>query len=77
MHITSRFFLGAASIALAVPSAAWGGEVVGLVTDENDTVALRAAEVRIVELGRAAATERDGSFTFADVPAGSYTLEAR
>lgn len=60
-------------IVAATPAIA--GEVVGTVFDVSETVALQAAQVRIVELNRIAATERDGRYAFADVPAGSYTLE--
>ncbi|MED5205904.1 MAG: TonB-dependent receptor plug domain-containing protein, partial [Pseudomonadota bacterium] len=60
---------------LALPAAAQAGAVEGTVSDASDTIALRSAQVRIVELDRVVATERDGSFLLADVPAGEYTLE--
>ncbi|GAB5349708.1 TonB-dependent receptor [Alteriqipengyuania sp. 357] len=75
LRFTTRVGILALSTALAAPALA--GDVRGIVTDESDTVALRAAEVRIVELNRSASTERDGSFLIADVPAGDYTIEAR
>ncbi|WP_394270317.1 TonB-dependent receptor [Qipengyuania sp.] len=75
MQIKNRLLIGAAIVATAFPAIACAGDIVGSVSDANRTIALRAAEVRIVELGRAVATERDGSFVFADVPAGAYTLE--
>jgi TonB-dependent receptor len=53
------------------------GDVIGTVIDASDTIALQAAEVRIVELGRVETTDRDGGFYFADVPAGNYTVEVR
>ena len=65
---------GALAVALATPALA--GEVQGFVVDASETIALQAAEVRIVELGRTAQAERDGSFYFADVPAGTYTVVA-
>ena len=58
-----------------VPTAAHAGEVIGIVTDSTDTRALQAANVKIVELNRSMTTDRDGSFRFPDVPAGTYTLE--
>ncbi|MCX7072337.1 MAG: TonB-dependent receptor [Gammaproteobacteria bacterium] len=39
--------------------------------------ALQGTLVRIRELGREAAADRDGRFRFADVPAGRYTLTAQ
>lgn len=68
-------FASATAIAAALPAVAAAGEIEGTVIDASETVALRAAQVRLVELDRVASTERDGSFLFADVPAGSYTLE--
>ncbi|MEZ5708605.1 MAG: TonB-dependent receptor [Blastomonas sp.] len=75
----SRRTLAAALAAAAIfPStAAMAGEVVGTVTDLDETTALQAAELRIVELDRIATSARDGSFRFPDVPAGNYTLEVR
>ncbi|MEZ5734706.1 MAG: TonB-dependent receptor [Novosphingobium sp.] len=67
----------APALALAVCTPAIAGEVTGTVIDASETIALQSAEVRIVELGRAAVTQRDGSFFFADVPEGKYTLEFR
>ncbi|MDM7956731.1 TonB-dependent receptor [Blastomonas sp.] len=60
-----------------IPAAAFAGDVTGTVTDIGETRALQAAEVRIVELGRSITTDRDGTFRFPDVPAGTYTLEAK
>ena len=73
-----RFFASSAAIALATSMAApaFAGEVRGIVADTTDTEALQAAEVVIEELGRRTATQRDGSYYFADVPAGSYTVTA-
>ena len=75
MKIRNTLFTGAAIAALSLPAIAQAGEVAGTVSDASDTIALRSAQVRIVELDRVATTERDGSFLFADVPAGDYTLE--
>lgn len=62
---------------LLAPVTAHAGEIVGTVSDASKTRALQAAQLRIVELNRAAVTDRDGSFRFPDVPAGTYTIEAR
>ncbi|MEX6724663.1 TonB-dependent receptor [Parapedomonas caeni] len=64
-----------ASVSLA--SIAQAGDLVGTVVDASGTRALQAASVRLVELGRAATTDRDGVYIFADVPAGNYTVEVR
>ncbi|KMS52779.1 TonB-dependent receptor [Novosphingobium barchaimii LL02] len=56
---------------------AHAGEVAGHVSDSTGTRALQSAAVRIVELNRTAETDRAGSYVFGDVPAGTYTLEAR
>ncbi|RXZ65061.1 TonB-dependent receptor [Pelagerythrobacter rhizovicinus] len=58
---------------MASPASA--GDLVGGVYDASETIALQAAQVRLIELDRVATTERDGSFAFPDVPAGEYTLE--
>jgi len=71
----ARLLAGAAM--LFVPAVAHASDVVGTVTDGSGTRALQGAEVRIVELGRVIEAERDGSFRFGDVPAGTYTIEAR
>ena len=75
MKLKNALFASAALAALALPTAAQAGTVEGTVSDASDTIALRSAQVRIVELDRVVATERDGSFLLADVPAGEYTLE--
>ncbi|MEZ5694074.1 MAG: TonB-dependent receptor [Altererythrobacter sp.] len=74
---TKKLLLGTAATALAfgICAPAFAGEIDGSVVDASGTVALQSAGIRIVELGRVAQTARDGSFYFADVPAGEYTLE--
>ena len=67
--------LPAVTLGLAAP--AFAGDVTGTVIDASETIALQAAEVRIVEIGRVATTGRNGSFYIGDVPAGEYTLEVR
>jgi TonB-dependent receptor len=56
---------------------AHAGEVAGHVNDATGTRPLQSASVRIVELNRQAETDRAGTYVFGDVPAGTYTLEAR
>ena len=75
MHFKTRLFVGAALATTIISTPALAGEISGNVSDASETIALRSAEVRIVELGRVTTTERDGSFSFTDVPAGDYTLE--
>ncbi len=75
----SSRFLAAASLGAIMLAAtpAIAGDITGVVIDETGTITLQSAEVRIVELNRAAVTERDGSYTFVDVAPGTYTIEAR
>ena len=81
MSRRSRTIKAAFKLALmlgcAVPGVAWAGTIAGVVVDPSETRGLQSAQVRIVELDRVATTERDGSYRFADVPAGTYTLETR
>jgi TonB-dependent receptor len=65
---------GLALMTLAAPAMA--GDVAGMVVDGSNTIALRSANVRIAELGREAVTSADGSFLFAGIPAGTYTVVA-
>lgn len=53
------------------------GTVTGIVSDATGTRTLQSAQLRIMELGRVAESDRDGSYRFPDVPAGTYTLESR
>ena len=76
--VRSRILLGTClSLAAALPTSALASDIVGTVTDATDTRALQGTEIRIVELGRVAEAGRDGSYRFADIPAGTYTIEAR
>jgi hypothetical protein len=73
----NRFLLLSAtalSASLVLGGNAMAGEVAGRVTVDGGVQALAGAEVEIVELGRKAATQADGSFRFADVTSGTYTL---
>ncbi|WP_395392390.1 TonB-dependent receptor [Novosphingobium sp. BL-8A] len=56
---------------------AHAGEITGNVHDAAGVRSLQSAGVRIVELDRSVQTDRAGQFIFGDVPAGTYTLEAR
>lgn len=69
--------VGAFALATTLANPAIAGEVRGIVADASDTESLQAAEVTIEELGRRTTTARDGSYSFEDVPAGSYTITAR
>ncbi|MDF0546216.1 TonB-dependent receptor [Sphingobium sp. H39-3-25] len=77
----NRLFLRASSASLAIallaPAAALAGTIAGKVSDGTGTRALQSTQLRIVELGRVAEAGRDGSYRFPDVPAGTYTIEAR
>lgn len=76
--VRSRILLGTClSLATAFPATALASDIVGTVTDASDTRALQSAQLRLVELNRETEAGRDGSFRFSDVPAGTYTLEAR
>lgn len=73
-----KFALAATLLgSVALPANAWAQNVVGTVLDISSTRALGAAEIELVELQRTDTTDRDGSFRFTDVPAGTYTLVAR
>ncbi|MEW9856608.1 TonB-dependent receptor [Novosphingobium sp. M1R2S20] len=61
----------------SLPTLAYAGEVAGSVTDESGTRALESATVRLIELNRVVESDRSGRYSFSDVPAGTYTLEAR
>lgn len=77
--VRMRLFAGSAIAALAasIASPALAGDIVGRVADTSDTESLQAAEVVIEELGRRTVTARDGTYIFADVPEGTYTITAR
>lgn len=64
------FVIGATLLATTAAAQSVSGEV----TDANNTVVFKGAEVRIVELQRSATTNDRGQFRFANVPPGDYTL---
>lgn len=51
-----------------------GGTIAGVVVDSATGRPLAGAQVRLVGVGRAEATHDDGTFDFANVPAGPQTL---
>lgn len=67
----------AALLSALSPIAASASELVGTVVDGSNTRTLQGAQIRILELGRSTETGRGGNFRFSDLPAGTYTLEAR
>ena len=74
----TRLLACASTAAIALSAApALAGDVTGVVIDQTETVALQSAVVRIPEINRQMVTQRDGSFRITDVPAGTYTIEAR
>ena len=76
MNSTARLLAGLLASA-SFASIAHAGEVSGNVYDATGTRALQSASVRIVELDRSVETDRSGNYIIADIPAGTYTLEAR
>lgn len=66
-----------ASILSLTATAAFGGTIVGTVSDNTGTRSLAGTEIEIAELGRRTTAASDGSYRFADVDAGTYTLVAR
>jgi TonB-dependent receptor len=76
-RLISRASRAAIAVALLSPAAAFAGTLSGIVSDGTGTRALQSTQLRIVELGRVAEAGRDGGYRFPDVPAGTYTLEAR
>lgn len=59
------------------PAAVMAGTLSGRVSDASGVKSLQSAQVEIVELNRRAESGSDGSFRFADVPDGSYTLRTK
>lgn len=81
MHKNSVTILVRAALPVAILSciggAALAGTIAGQVSDNTGTRSLAGAQIEIVELGRRATTSSDGSYRFADVEAGTYTIRAR
>ena len=65
----------AGSLALLTAPLTWADSVLeGRVTDASNKVYFQGAQVQIKELDLTAISERDGSFRFAKLPEGEYTL---
>lgn len=79
MKATSRRGLLLAATALttcALATSALAGTLSGRVSDSTGVRALGGAQVRILELNRVVESGSDGSFRFADLAPGRYTLRA-
>lgn len=76
-RLSAVLFASTALVSVAGVSSAVAGTVSGSVTDASGTSALRGAEITLIELGQTATAQADGSFRFASVPAGTYTLRVR
>ncbi|WAC48567.1 TonB-dependent receptor [Asticcacaulis sp. SL142] len=76
-NLNAVLFASTALVSAVAVSSAVAGTVSGSVTDASGTSALRGAEVVLVELGQTATVQADGSFRFASVPAGTYSLRVR
>jgi TonB-dependent receptor len=72
----SKLLAACAASVLVLSTAAQAATISGVVTDAQAINALKGAQVEIVELGRSMQVGSDGSFRFADIPAGRYTLRA-
>lgn len=65
----------AGSLALLTAPLSWADSVIeGRVTDASNKVYFQGAQVQIKELDLTVISERDGSFRFAKLPEGEYTL---
>jgi TonB-dependent receptor len=65
----------ASSVALLTVPSSWANSIVeGRITDVNNKVYFQGAQVQIKELDLSVISERDGSFRFAKLPEGEYTL---
>jgi len=71
-HLATRTALLLSTCAVA--TAAHAGEMTGQVADATGTRALQAATVAIPALNRSVATDRDGRYLLADIPAGEYEV---
>lgn len=68
------FLLAASLASLAFAQLAAAAALSGRVLDANTNSYVLGATVAVKELGRETTTERDGSFSFPNLPAGTYTV---
>ncbi|WP_374990383.1 TonB-dependent receptor [Sphingosinicella sp. LHD-64] len=69
--------IAAMLVTVALPGTAFAQTIAGTVVDSSGTRALQGAEIILVELGRTTQAASDGTFRFADVPPGTYTMRTR
>lgn len=67
--------IAALGLGVATPSYAGDGIVIGTVKDAAKARSYHGAKIKIRELGLITEANRDGSFRFASIPPGTYTLE--
>ncbi len=75
-----RSFVGIAMIAVALPAAAQTGTISGRVTEASSGAGIASAGVRVlagIRNAGGAATDENGNYRIANIPAGTYTVEAR
>ncbi|WP_262691327.1 TonB-dependent receptor [Kordiimonas aestuarii] len=73
-NLRQAVMASASALALLTATAAHGADVTGQVKTRNSATSLEGAVVKIEELNRRASTGSDGTFRFANVPAGEYTV---
>ncbi|MBU2870061.1 TonB-dependent receptor [Colwellia sp. E2M01] len=76
LNKTTRALVGSLAL-FAAPLAFADSVVEGRVTDANHKVFFQGADIEIKELNVKAVSQRDGSFRFAKLPEGEYTLVIR
>jgi len=75
--LSARLLASSILATATIAPAAAAGTLTGEVVDTSGTRTLRGASVSVVELGLSAPVEADGSFRFANLPAGTYTLRVQ
>lgn len=69
-----RRLMSASAMAAVLMVPALAASLSGRVVDTTGSVTLEGARIQLLELGRTAESGPDGSFRFADVPPGTYTV---